>query len=351
MTDVRLRRRNAGPVLAGPGHPTRVMALIGASQARDGEAQLAKLDALAAMVGGPDVVADLSIIESATPLLGLIVARGFAASTLPVYTVQRRNGRIDRAELLDRAVLQMEQGASMLTIHPTPSLALIELARRRRVPWTSRGGGLIIQDLLAGSDVSNAYLSILPDLAAHARRHSVVLSLGASFRSANIFDSLDDAQQLEIRTQLTLADTLSREGTMIIIESPGHARPRDIRRAAAMLAPSRYAVMPLGPIPTDSAIGEDHVSAAIGATLMGLEGAAHVLAAVTREEHTGGIPGLTATLEAVRASRVAAHVIDIHMLEATEEDAQVVAARAAHNTCVAGKVTPGCSRCGKTCPL
>lgn len=109
--------------------------------------------------------------------------------------------------------------------------------------------------------------------------------------------------------------------------------------------------MPLGPIPTDAAIGFDHVAAAIGATLMGMAGAAHILAAVTREEHTGGIPSLDSTLEAVRAARVAAHIIDIHCNDNTEVDARIAAQRAEHRTCVAGKQSSGCSRCERTCPL
>lgn len=349
LTPVALRRKGAESLRAGPGNPTRVMALIGVSYAQDSAAQMAKLDALATQPVPPDIVADLSILD--TLLLGQIIARGFAASTLPVYTVTCHAGRIDRQELLDRAVMQMELGVSMLTIHPTPSPTIIKRAQSRRVPWTSRGGGLIIKDLLAGSSSSNAYLDILPDLADHARRHGVVLSLGASFRAANIFDSMDEAQEMEIGTQVALARQLSHEGIMVIIESPGHARPRDIRRAAMFLAPAGFPVMPLGPMPTDFSIGEDHISAAIGATLMGLEGAAHILAAVTREEHTGGVPSLESTLEAVRAAQVAAHIIDIHLRDATEADARVVADRSSHRTCVVGKVTPGCSRCGRTCPL
>lgn len=109
--------------------------------------------------------------------------------------------------------------------------------------------------------------------------------------------------------------------------------------------------MPLGPIPTDLAIGQDHISAAIGATLLGLEGAAHMIAAVTREEHTGGVPDINATIEAVAASRVAARVIDLHRHGPSPQDIAVVQDRKAHRTCVVGRVVPGCSRCGDACPL
>jgi superfamily II DNA or RNA helicase len=50
-----------------------------------------------------------------------------------------------------------------------------------------------------------------------------------------------------------------------------------IRALAKRMRKTGCPIMPLGPLPTDVAIGQDHISAAIGATLMGLEGAAHIL--------------------------------------------------------------------------
>jgi phosphomethylpyrimidine synthase len=245
----------------------------------------------------------------------------------------------------------MELGVGLLTIHPTPTRDLIELARRRHVPWTSRGGGLVIGDLLAGDRPDNVYKQILPDLISHAQRVKTVLSIGATFRAANIFDTLDRAQQGEIAEQLSLADSLRRAGVGVIVESPGHARPRDIIRAAKLLSQRGFPIMPLGPIPTDVAIGQDHISSAIGATLMGMHGAAHILAAVTREEHTGGVPTIESTLEAVEAALVAAHIIDIEMLDMVTEDLNIVTERASQATCIAGKASQGCARCASTCPL
>lgn len=134
---------------------------------------------------------------------------------------------------------------------------------------------------------------------------------------------MDEVQQAEIKAQMTLASEIAEAGVGVIIESPRHARPSDIQVCARHLAQSGFPIMPLGPIPTDAAVGLDHVAAAIGATLMGVEGAAHILAAVTREEHTGGIPTLASTIEAAQATRVAAHIIDIHQINATEIDEQI----------------------------
>jgi phosphomethylpyrimidine synthase len=336
---------------AGAGEYTRVMALIGMSCTSGYDAQVKKIDSLAMLSEKPDIIADLSIVNSPRPLWQHTLEAGCLAAALPIYTAKRRDGRIDPGELLDITLQQMEAGVGLLTIHPTPTHDLIKAARTRMVPWTSRGGGLVIEDLLASHVADNVYVRILPEIVGGALRYGTVLSIGASFRSANIFDALDEAQQAEIDAQLALAAEIAEAGVGVVIESPGHARPADIQACSRRLAKSGFPIMPLGPIPTDAAIGFDHVAAAIGATLMGIEGAAHILAAVTREEHTGGIPTLDSTIEAVRAARVAAHVIDIHQIDATELDARIVEQRVKHHTCIAGKQTAGCSRCGATCPL
>ncbi|MFB6449098.1 phosphomethylpyrimidine synthase ThiC [Bradyrhizobium tunisiense] len=338
-------------VAVGSSHPTKVMALIGATHTRDAARQGEKLDALAAMPYGPDIVADLSLALLHPPIWQRALTMGFATSSLPIYTVRRQEGRVDPAELLEKAVEQLEGGVGLLTIHPTARQDIIDLAKRRLVPWTSRGGGIVMSDLFARNLTENVYLKILPDIACFAKKHGAVISIGASFRSANIFDSLDLAQWAEVEFQIQLADMLRAEGCGVIIESPGHARPSQIIQISQRLAAAGHPVMPLGPIPTDAAAGEDHISAAIGATLMGIAGAAHILAAVTREEHTGGVPSVTSTIEAVRAARVAAHVIDIDRLGDVSADELAVRRRVEARTCVEGRIRRGCDRCADVCPL
>lgn len=341
---------------AGSGCRTLVMALVGASHPRQIGEQTLKIRALSDLQDGPEIISDLSIItpDNGPPLWQRVLwETQAAAACLPVYTVSRtRQGLIDPSELLDVAIGQMEGGVGMLTIHPTPSREIQELALGRLVPCTSRGGGLVIADAESrGWRDENAYRKILPQLIAHARRNGTVLSLGASYRSANIFDSGDAAQVAEIIAQTELARDIRSQGVDVIIESPGHARPKDIKKLAVLLRASDVPIMPLGPIPTDTAIGQDHISSAIGAVLIGLEGCAHILAAVTREEHTGGIPSIESTIEAVTAARVAARVIDLDQLGDDEPDRFVANARSNGKTCIVGKRSGGCDRCAKACPL
>ena len=197
----------------------------------------------------------------------------------------------------------------------------------------------------------NVYIKILPQIISHARKHSVALSIGATFRSGNIFDCNDEAQRMEIELQIMLAKSISQQGVGVIIESPGHAKPRDIVEISLILRKAGFPVMPLGPIPTDIAVGMDHISSAIGATIMGLEGCANIIAAVTREEHTGGRPTIESIIESIQVSRIAAHIIDIHNINDVNNDMLVAQTRANSNTCVLGKNTKYCDRCQELCPL
>jgi phosphomethylpyrimidine synthase len=299
-----------------------------------------------------DIVCDVSVRDEPDPIWRQVVRSGTCiAAGLPVYSHRDRYRGIDRGALLATAEEMLEGGVGLLTIHATPTHEIVALAETRIVPWTSRGGGLIIEDLLRGNSSMNAYEETLGELVLLAQRHGGVLSLGASFRSATVFDSADQCQMAEIDRQLTLAHEIRDAGVDVVIESPGHARPSDLKTIAGRLRPAGFPVMPLGPIPTDAAIGEDHISSAIGATLFGLAGCASIIAAVTREEHTGGVPTLASTVEAIRAARVAAHVIDLELLGNDSADREIALERSAAHTCVAGRAGRGCARCGPTCPL
>ncbi len=259
---------------------TLIMALAGLSDPSSYVGQTAKIRALAKLPNGPEIIGDVSLVRPVheNALWKVIVDEtSCVAACLPIYTAKKRNYRIDDAELLDIAIEQMEEGVGVLTIHPTPSPTINGLSHKRLVPCTSRGGRMVIEDAVnRGWREDNVYIRILPDLLRHAKKNATVFSIGATYRSANIFDSCDPTQWAEIERQIELARYITGEGVGAIIESPGHARPRDIKRLSQVLRPAGFPVMPLGPIPTDIAIGMDHVSGALGATLLGLEGSAYV---------------------------------------------------------------------------
>jgi phosphomethylpyrimidine synthase len=183
------------------------------------------------------------------------------------------------------------------------------------------------------------------------RKANTAISLGASFRSANIFDSFDACQIQEFKLQKAIADYIYERGVGVVVKGPGHSTPKKLRQIAVHYKEMEYPIMPLGPIPTDVAIGQDHISSAIGATLFGLDDCADILTSVTREEHTGKIPTTESSIEAIRATKIATHIIDLDKLNDHSRDKAIIEYRANYQTCVFDKKNSGCSRCAHSCPL
>lgn len=351
---IRLKKRG-GFLTVGHGCRTRVMALVGSNSPVDFDRAAELVFALASAECQPDLIADVSQIQHE---LGLhlwkiaVEETPLVTSTVPLYSVRQSGDRIDDSELLSVATAQMEGGVGVITIHATATHDLLRISRSRIVPCTSRGGSIVLRDLLArGSSCENVYLRILRKLVSVAKRTGTVVSLGATFRSANIFDSLDQTQVAEIKQQLELAQDISQEGVSVVIEGPGHIPPYLVPAFAELVDSAPFPIMPLGPIPTDAAENLDHVAAAIGAVLLGIHGRADILAAVTRAEHCGGIPTSAETIEAVRTTRLAAHIIDMIRLGDVAVDRLYAESRARASSCLAGSRVPGCSRCGEKCPL
>ncbi|MDD4753906.1 MAG: phosphomethylpyrimidine synthase ThiC [Desulfitobacteriaceae bacterium] len=341
---------------AGINRKTLVNALIGINKISEYDYELRKIWELSQLEERPEIVSDLSMCRISNgyiPLWERILSETpFVAATLPVYTTRTKEGEIDPKELLNITIEHMEKGVGLVTIHPTVTKELFLSSQRRLVPITSRGGGIIVKDMIKkGWKSENAYLAILPEIINAAKKNKTVLSIGTTFRSANIFDSFDMTQKEELKLQFKIAEEISKRGVGVIIETPGHARPASLKQIAKLLRTKKIPIMPLGPIPTDISIGMDHISGAIGATIMGLEGCAHILSVVTRDEHSGGKPSIESTIEAVIAARMAAHIIDLHILGDDKEDLEVAKLRAVMNSCIAKKTVKECDRCGDVCPL
>ncbi len=342
-------------IKVGYGKNTLVNCLIGLNNLSDYKYEIKKIDKIMQMKEGPDIISDLStkrIKRDDSFWYKVVNETPFISSTLPIYLTKSKNDLIDSDELLDIIIEQMEHGVGLITIHPTVNEEIFKASRKRMVPITSRGGGMVLKDLIIREFIGeNIYLKILPQIISYAKKYQVALSLGATFRSANIFDCNDEAQKMEIEAQIKLAKIISQQNVGVVIESPGHARPNDIMKISSTLRNAGFPVMPLGPIPTDTATGMDHISGAIGATIMGIEGCANIIAAVTREEHTGGRPTIESTIEAIRTAKIAAHIIDIHNIDDINKDIIVAEERAKTNTCIIGKGTKYCDRCKDLCPL
>lgn len=336
---------------------TFVMSLIGLSDSSNKENIYNLLEKLNQSITPPDFIADLSILnlnKLETIWYKTIHETDSFAATVPCYYLTKGQKVIDKNELLDKAIEQMEEGVKILTIHPTPQKELYELSKSRMVPCTSRGGNIILQDLIHSNfSKPNVYVKILPELVAHAKRNNSIISIGSSYRSANIFDSLDVVQLREIKLQFEYAEFIKENGVEVIIETPGHANPRNIFKISELFKISKMPIMPLGPIITDTSIGMDHISAAIGATLLAISSNVKIIATVTEEEHTGNIPSDSAILYALKTAKLTAHIIDMYKFEDYKDDLIIASDRAKNKTCIYNRSVSieGCSRCDNLCPL
>lgn len=312
-----------------------------------------KLNLLAEKKCEINVITDLSLYN--VPLKDKLWKRvidetDFISGTVPVYLADAKNFSIDSQHLLEIIEQQSEEGVGIITIHPTASIELINMSKNRLIPFTSRGGGIVIRDLLLSKRIDNVYIQILHSIIKTAKENGTIISIGSSFRSASIIDAFDITYQEELKKQLEIADYLTKNGVQVIIETPGHADPRSLFAICGILKQKKFPIMPLGPIPTDIASNEDDTAAVIGATLMGTNNCADILSIITKDEHLGGIPSFESLLSAINKYEIAKHIIDLYKLGCKEKDYIASQKRSINKSCLIKK-DKHCSRCEDVCPL
>lgn len=333
--------------------PTALNVLIGVNAYTQMEEEKAKLDMLLESGLPITIITDLSLFSDKReqPLWEFVAKDGRCVpGTVPVYQAVDSTGSINKNKLIELIQYQAENGVKIITIHPTPTMELMELSRQRLIPITSRGGASVCFDMVSNRRGQNIYLELLDDIIGIARKTSVVLSIGSSFRSANLHDALDTVFFRELDFQLKIADYCITNGVNAIIETPGHVSPQGIFQLCDYLGNAcQHPIMPLGPMPTDCAFEEDDVAAAIGAVLMGTRGCADILSIVTKDEHLGGIPSKESIISAVKKYAVAKHIIDIYKINDDAADYSAALKRSNNKSCIVD--AKNCTRCNELCPL
>ncbi|AYL37167.1 phosphomethylpyrimidine synthase ThiC [Streptomyces fungicidicus] len=361
-------RAGGDPVLVGPGSLVKVNTSIGCNRAADLEAEVEKIREIARLGYQPDLMMDLSTVRLPAPLYRTASAElGLPVGTLPHYLCFKPRGGLDVPRLLDEIERQAEAGVAWMTLHLSPTREMYELARTtRQTATTARGGGIVVRDMLINNRVESVLAERFGDIAAILKRHGVALSLGTTFRPASTVDALDTVHVQELERQQLFYREARALGIPTMLEAVGHMRLGQIATFTRLLRGTlRYPgpVMTLGPIPTDAAVGHDHIANALGAGMLAVEGGTNVVNSVTREEHTGRVPTLDSILEGLRAARIAAHSANISLFPDLDFPAEnrVAERRGANYTCVVEgglfeksaqtRFAMGCTRCGNECPL
>ena len=303
------------PLGIGEGLRTKVNANIGTSEKCSSvDFELKKLDA--ALKAKADTVMDLSTSGDFKEIRKAILsASSVPVGTVPIYEAAIRCGEIERMcedFLFEVIEDHAKSGVDFMTVHCGVTFESIGRLKcdPRLMDVVSRGGAFLIRWILANKEENPLYKSfdILLDI---ARKYDVVLSLGDGMRPGCIADSTDRAQIQELLILGQLTERAWKAGVQVIIEGPGHVPFNEIE-ANVKLEKSvckRAPFYVLGPLPTDVAMGYDHITSAIGGTLAGATGA-DFLCYVTPSEHLG-LPDLEDIRKGVIATRIAAHAADI----------------------------------------
>jgi phosphomethylpyrimidine synthase len=287
-------------------------------------------------------------------------------TTVPVYqaVVEYGLGDMTTGDILGTLERQAEQGVSSLVVHCVTRDMLAVFRKKRRLLGIVSKGGSITSAFMLIHDCDNPFVEHFEDVLAICRKYDIVLSLGNTARSGCIHDRRDPFQLAEIRQNIALAHRAREAGIQVIIEGAGgHIRSNRIATSVRYYKKrSPFPLFVAGPLPTDIAMGYDHIAGAVGGSAACAAGADY-LCYITPAEHLG-LPGPDAVKEGLIAFRIAAHIGDSVKYGKDAQDYDVAVLRAALDRegqirCAldparARELTDGeteCTMCGEFCAI
>lgn len=341
---------HSGDLKVGESQPLRVNCNVGANTPEQIVYERERLKAIKESNQQPDTFMDLSIGQYEKPLYKEIVSEfGCPVGVVPAYTFPTTLP-ITQEYALDTLRRLADDGLSFFSLHLTAKKDLLDLAKRtRKIPVTSRGGAIVLMRSIDDNS-ENIWVSILPQIIDLAKEYGIVISLGTTFRPAGVDEACDEVHLRETEDQLKLCRMLQAEGVQVMVENVGHIGIDRLEKHCGLLRQFNAPIMPLGPLPTDCAENEDHIAAAIGATMMGYWNCAHIINCITRSEHTKSFFSIEETLEAIRTARIAAHIIDVARGISLEGETEMLDKRAKSQCCIVEEGKE-CHRCSMFCPL
>jgi len=233
---------------------------------------------------------------------------------VPIYQALEKVG--GRAEELtwdlfrDTLIEQAEQGVDYFTIHAAVLLRHVPLTAQRMTGIVSRGGSIMAKWCLAHHRENFLYTH-WDEICEIMAAYDVAFSIGDGLRPGSIADANDDAQFGELLTQGELTQRAWKHDVQVMNEGPGHVPMHliedNMKKQLEWCAEAPFYT--LGPLTTDIAPGYDHITSAIGATMIGWHGCA-MLCYVTPKEHLG-LPDKEDVRAGVIAYKIAAHAADL----------------------------------------
>jgi len=315
----------------GKGLFTKVNVNLGTSSTKvcvDEEIQKARI----AETFGADTISDLSMGGDINAIRKEIFSHTtLPVTTVPVYQAVAEHGlkKMTADDIMATLRMQAGQGISSMVIHGVNREMLGELRRKTRLLGIVSKGGSITSAYMLMNQCENPFVEHFDEVLSICRRHDIVLSLGNTARSGCIHDRRDRMQLAEIRQNVQLAHQARSAGVQVIIEGAG-GHIRSDRIAPMVKYYKKQSPFPLfvaGPLPTDVAVGYDHIAGAAGASIASAAGADY-LCYITPAEHLG-LPSPEAVKEGLIAFRIAAHIGDTVKYGMEAEDTKIARLRAA----------------------
>ncbi len=325
-----IMRRGECSVGIGKGLSTKVNVNIGTSSlkiAPDEEVKKAQI----AEKYGADTITDLSMGGNITEIRRRIFENtAIPITTVPIYQTAAEKGlpNMRADDIIKNIRKQAAGGVSSFVLHCIDNKTLGMLKKRKRIMGVVSKGGSITSAYMMLNRCENPFIENFDEILKILKKHDIVLSLGNTMRSGCIHDTRDRAQVEEIKQNVKLAKRAHEEGVQAIIEGTG-GHVRADRIAQYIRFHKRRSDFPLfvaGPLPTDVAVGYDHIAGCVGASIASGAGADY-LCYITPSEHLG-LPDIGQVREGLIAFKIAAHIGDSMKYGLNESDRNLARKRA-----------------------
>ena len=246
---------------------------------------------LLAVKYGADTVMDLSTGKDIDITREAIIgASTVPIGTVPIYQAVLMGKELEELTINDFLEViehQARQGVDYMTLHAGILLEHLPLVYGRVTGIVSRGGSLHAVWMMHHRKQNPLY-EHYDDVLDILRQYDVTISLGDSLRPGSIHDASDKAQFAELDTLGELTQIAWKHDVQTMIEGPGHVPmhliKENMEKQLALCHEAPFYT--LGPLTTDIAPGYDHITSAIGATIIGTAGTA-MLCYVTPKEQIG----------------------------------------------------------------
>lgn len=302
------------PMIIGNAFLTKINTNIGNSALSSGiEEEVEK--SLWSCYWGGDTLMDLSTGANIHETREWIIRNSpVPIGTVPIYqALEKVNGVTEDLTweiYRDTLIEQCEQGVDYFTIHAGLLQEHIPLAVKRLTGIVSRGGSIIAKWCLHHKKENFLYTHF-EEICEILKAYDTGVSLGDGLRPGSIHDANDAAQFGELKTIGQLTQIAWKHDVQVMIEGPGHVPMHKIKINVDKQKEYCYDApfYTLGPLVTDIAPAYDHITSAIGASMIGWYGTA-MLCYVTPKEHLG-LPDKEDVRTGIITYKIAAHAADI----------------------------------------